>query len=81
MPTEEQLNKSLMVRRIKEKGYDRQSVEKEKGEFIFLQGRMSSVIFDVIAHMKACEISKEEIMKLLLQYMQQIVDFHFEEEA
>ena len=59
----------------------KQSAEEKKDEFIFLQGLMSSVIFDVIAHMKACEISKEEIMKLLLQYMQQIVDFHFEEES
>ena len=59
----------------------KQAAEKKNDEFDLLQGRMSYAILDVIEHMSACEMSEEEIMKLILQDVQQIVDIHFEEEA
>ena len=46
-----------------------------------LQGRMQFSILDVIGHMKQCGISEEEILKLILRDVQQIVESHFEEES
>ena len=46
-----------------------------------LQGRMLYSILDVIGHMKQCGISEEEILKLILRDIQQIVESHFEEES
>ena len=50
-------------------------------EIDLLQGRMQYSILDVIAHMKSCEMSEEEIMKLILRDVKEIVDSHFEEES
>jgi hypothetical protein len=57
----------------------KQNAEKKNDEIDLLQGRMSYAILDVIDHMKACEMSEEEIMKLILRDVQQIVDIHFKE--
>jgi|APSaa5957512535_1039671.scaffolds.fasta_scaffold326596_2 hypothetical protein len=59
----------------------KQTTEKNNDEFDLLQGRMSYAILDVIEHMKQCGMSEEEIMKLILRDVQQIVDIHFEEES
>ena len=59
----------------------KQSAEKKNDEIDLLQGRMSYSIMDVIEHMIACGMSEEEIMKLILRDVQQIVDIHFEEES
>jgi len=59
----------------------KQSTEKKDDEFDLLQGRMSYSILDVIEHMISCGMSEEEIMKLILRDVQQIVDIHFEEES
>ncbi len=50
-------------------------------EIDLLQGRMQYSIPDVIAHMKSCEMSEGEIMKLILRDVKEIVDSHFEEES
>ena len=59
----------------------KQTVKLKDNEIDLLQGRMSYAILDVIEHMSTCEMSEEEIMKLILRDVQQIVDVHFEEEA
>jgi len=59
----------------------KQNTEKKNDEIDLLQGRMSYSIMDVIEHMIACGMSEEEIMKLILRDVQQIVDIHFEEES
>lgn len=43
-------------------------------EIDLLQGRMQYSILDVIAHMKSCEMSEEEIMKLILRDVKGIID-------
>ena len=57
----------------------KQTVKLTDNEIDLLQGRMSYAILDVIEHMNACKMSEEEIMKLILRDVQQIVDIHFEE--